>query len=141
MRFPYPYYPAEFEIPDDWWTEAGMSGFAPASASYLSSDPAAQIIRLREIEPPSRLPEHSKDFHGFDRRRLMRILSGFVAGAAIAPVSLLALPALEFQPAHFRYRPCDGFHRFHASVAAGFGSLPGSLSAGQTSSTFAQDGR
>jgi len=125
MRFPYPCYPAEFEIPDEWWTEAGMSGFRPDSASYLSSDAAAQIIQLRDIEPPFRFPEHPKDFRGFDRGRLVRILSGFVAGCAIEPVPLLALPAPEFQPAPFRYRLRDGFHRFYASVAAGFGSLPG----------------
>lgn len=125
MRFYYPCYPAEFEIPDDWWAEAGMSGFRPASASYLSSDPAAQIILLREIEPPFRFPEHRKDFGGFDRGRLVSILSGFAAGAAIEPVPLLALPTPEFQPAPFRYRPRDGFHRFYASVAAGFNSLPG----------------
>jgi hypothetical protein len=125
MRIPYPCYPAEFEIPDDWWVEAGMPGFRPASASYLSSDPAAQVIRLRDIEPPFRFPEHAKDFQGFDRERLVRILSGFVAGAAIEPVPLLALPEVEFQPWPFRYRPRDGFHRFYAAVAAGFGSLPG----------------
>lgn len=27
MRFPYPLLPAEFEIPDEWWTEAGMTAF------------------------------------------------------------------------------------------------------------------
>lgn len=124
MRFSFPCYPAEFEIPDDWWAEAGMPGFRPTSASYFPSDRAAQIIRLREIEPPFRFPEHPKDFGGFDRRRLVRILSGFIAGAAIDPVPLLTLPAPEFQPAPFRYRPRDGFHRFYASVAAGFGSLP-----------------
>jgi hypothetical protein len=27
MRFPLPLFPAEFEIPDEWWAEAGMVGF------------------------------------------------------------------------------------------------------------------
>ncbi len=128
MRFFYPLFPAEFEIPDDWWNEAGMSGFKPAGPSYASSDLAAQIIPLREIEPPFRFPEHPKDFRGFDRTRLVRVLSGFVAGAAIEPVALAELLLQsEFSPLPFRYRVRDGVHRFYASVAAGYTCLPGKV--------------
>ena len=28
MRFPFPRFPADFELPDEWWSEAGMPGFA-----------------------------------------------------------------------------------------------------------------
>ena len=56
MRFAYPNLPAEFEIPDDWWTEAGMTGFAPSARSYLSTDAMARAIPLRDIEPPFRFP-------------------------------------------------------------------------------------
>ena len=127
MRFPYPVFPAEFEIPDDWWREAGMAGFTPAGPSYLSSGQAVPIIQLREIEPPFRYPEHPKDFRGFDRSRLVRLLSGFVTGAAIEPVPLRVLPETEFSHAPFRYRVRDGYHRFYASVAAGYTCLPGEV--------------
>ncbi len=127
MRFSYPLLPAEFEIPDDWWNEAGMNGFTPAGPSYASCDLATQIIPLREIEPPFRFPEHPKDFRGFDRTRLVLVLSGFVAGATIEPVPLAALPQPEFPPLPFCYRVLDGVHRFYASVAAGYACLPGKV--------------
>ncbi len=40
--------------------------------------------------------------------------------AAIEPVPLLALPIYEFGPNTFRFRVGDGFHRFYASIIAGF---------------------
>jgi len=124
MRFSCLRYPAEFQIPDDWWNDAGMYGFIPHDMSYVSLDPAVQMIRLCEIEPPFRCPKYPMDFAGFDRERLVKILSGFVAGDSIPPVPLFALVAREFQPTPFRYRIGNGFHRFYASVAAGFSSLP-----------------
>ena len=124
MRFPFPLLPAEFEIPDDWWTEAGMTSFKPSGSAYRSTV-AAKLVPLREIEPPFRFPERPLCWRGFDRARLISVLSGFVADAEIEPVPLFALPPLEFwEPAPFRYRVKDGFHRFYASVAAGFGCLP-----------------
>ena len=50
MRFPFPRLPGEFEIPDEWLTEAGMTGFTPSASAYPSTDPAARAIPLRDIE-------------------------------------------------------------------------------------------
>jgi hypothetical protein len=125
MRFPYPRFPAEFEIPDDWWAEAGMRGFAPTTTSYLSTDPVAHLVPLRDIEPPFRFREYPHDFGGFERARMVRILSGFVAGADIEAVPLIKLPMPDAPQAPFHYRVYNGFHRFYASVAAGFACLPG----------------
>jgi hypothetical protein len=83
------------------------------------------MIPLHEIEPPFRLPEWQRDFHGFFRARMVLILTGFVADADIEPILLFSLPQLDsYLPAPFRYRVRDGFHRFYASVAAGFKSVP-----------------
>ena len=124
MRFSFPLLPAEFDIPDDWWMEAGMTGFKPSGSAYRSSA-IAKFIPLREIEPPFRHPEYPLDCRGFDRARLISVLSGFVANMEIETVPLFALPALEsWEPAPFRYRVKDGFHRFYASIAAGFTCLP-----------------
>ena len=90
MRFPYPCFPAEFEIPDAWWHEAGMDRCTVTTTAYASSKPAAQIIPLREIEPPVRFPERPLDFHGFDRTRLIRLFAGFVGGAEIEPLKVFA---------------------------------------------------
>jgi hypothetical protein len=39
VRFLFPHFPAEFEIPDDWWIEAGMSDFACQSEAYNGCPP------------------------------------------------------------------------------------------------------
>jgi hypothetical protein len=124
MRFPFPLLPAEFEIPDEWWIEAGMPGFTPSSSAYRSTAGTTHTIRLRDIEPPFRFPERPLDWHGFDRTRLVRVLNWIATGAEIEPVPVVELPAADFPPAPFRYRVRDGLHRFYASVAAGFECLP-----------------
>jgi hypothetical protein len=125
MRFSFPLLPAEFEIPDDWWSEAGMLKFTRGSSAYRSTAATTHSLALREVEPPFRFPEYSKDFRGFDRARMIHILARIAAGAEIDPVPVLILPALaDISKAPFRYRVLDGVHRFYASVAAGFEQLP-----------------
>lgn len=127
MHFHYSRFPAGFEIPDDWWVEAGMLEFVLAGAAYCSTIEAV-LVPLREIEPPVRSRETSLDWHGFSRKRLVSVLSGIATGAKIAPVRLFVLPPLEsWEPSPFRCRVIDGFHRFHAAVAAGFEYLPAVL--------------
>ena len=127
MRFSFPCFPAEFDLPDEWWAEAGMVGFKPPGLAYTSTAEATDFIPLRDIEPPFRYPEYPKDFRGFDRARMIRILSRMASGAEIDPVPLLALPRPEFLRPAFQYRVLDGVHRFYASVAAGFLHLPAVL--------------
>jgi hypothetical protein len=125
MRFSYPQLPAEFEIPDEWWAEAGMMEFQPTSLAYSSNDEVTHTPKLREIEPPIRLPEYPKDFRGFCRERMVRILRGFVNGDEILPVTAIILPDIaDISGNPFKYRIVDGVHRYHAAVAAGFGALP-----------------
>jgi hypothetical protein len=54
MRFPMPNYPCDFEIPDDWLSDAGMGGFVPTANAYRSIA-SAVLVPLREIEPPYRM--------------------------------------------------------------------------------------
>jgi hypothetical protein len=127
MRYPMPNHPCDLEIPDDWLAEAGMDGLTPKMLAYRSTA-GAGLIPLTQIEPPYRSPAVEKDWRGFDRVRMVSILRGFVAGVEIEPVPLLTLPAGTFLfPAPYRYRVKDGFHRFYASVAAGFQCLPGAI--------------
>jgi hypothetical protein len=121
MRFPLPLFPAEFEIPDAWWSEAGMSAFTPAGAAYRSTVAATHSIPLRDIEPPFRLPEVPKYFRGFDRKRMIHILARIAADDEIDPVDVLILPPLpDISRPPFRFRVLHGVHRFYASIAAGF---------------------
>ena len=116
--------PAEFEIPDEWWAEAGMTGFVPSGPAYHSTAAATHVVRLRDMEPPFRFPEHPLDWRGFSHVRLVSILRGIAAGIEIEPVSLVELPPSDVPPAPFRYRVRNGLHRFYASIAAGFDHLP-----------------
>ena|SRR5271165_4363596 len=123
MRFSMPYLPCEFEIPDDWLSEAGFTGFRPNGSAYRSSVPAL-CVPLTQIEPIVRNVTQPKDFAGFERGRLVHLLKRIVAGDEIDPVDGMKLPVSEICGVPYRYRVCDGFHRFHASVAAGFDALP-----------------
>jgi hypothetical protein len=125
MRFRFPLLPAEFEIPDAWWSDAGMTAFGPGAPSYrCTPHPNVIAVLLREIEPPFRNPGVLRDWQGFDRARMIRVLGGMATGAEMPPVPVVALPPADDPAAPFAWRVCDGFHRFYASVAAGFEMLP-----------------
>lgn len=123
MRFRFPLLPGEFDIPDEWWAEAGTDKFSCTQAAYRSA-PTAVLVPLCEIEPPFRRRETMHDWNGFCRKRFVSVLKGFVADTEIEPVPLIRLSTTDFPPALFKYRVRDGYHRFYASVAAGFECLP-----------------
>ena len=122
MRYAMPNFPSEFEIPDDWLTEAGAVGFIPTTAAYRSSSDAI-LVPLVAIEPPYRVLAVAKDWRGFDRNRFISVLKGIVTAAEIEPVPLLELPVFEFAPNTYRFRVRNGFHRFYASIVARFECL------------------
>ena len=128
MRFLMPNHPCDFEIPDDWWEEAGMNGFEPSANAYQSLS-GAKLVALHDIEPPYRKKTVQKDWRGFDRARLISVLKGIATGATIDPVPLQSLPLGEalLVPAPYGFRVHDGYHRFYASIAAGFSMLPGAI--------------
>jgi hypothetical protein len=64
------------------------------------------------------------DFRGFGREWLINILKGFVADDLIEPVPAIELPVRDFCAGTFRFRVCNGLHRYYASIAAGFRWLP-----------------
>jgi hypothetical protein len=126
MRFPFPRFPAEFEIPDDWWVEAGMLEFVRRTSAYRSL--MADLVALDDIEPPFRLLSKPLDWRGFDHVRMVSILKAFVTGATIPPIDLLILPTLnDISGQPFKYRVLGGVHRFYASIAAGFEFLPSAM--------------
>jgi hypothetical protein len=130
MHFQLPNFPCVFEIPDEWLDEAGIRDFSAETAFYRSTADAT-LVRIDEIEPPMRRRAAPNDHCGFDRGRMVSVLKGILAGAEIEAVPLVLLPELDDRlvrtPYRYRtysYRIRDGFHRFYASVAAGFEYLP-----------------
>lgn len=83
------------------------------------------VVPLQAIEPPYRRTTAPKDWNGFDRERLVQVLSGIATGADIPPAPLAVLPGGDIlTPVPYLYRVQDGYNRFYGSVAAGFDSLP-----------------
>lgn len=129
MRFVMPMHPCEFELPDDWLAQAGWLDdagqriFQTTDVAYRSTQDA-QPIDLKLIEPLGRYYGYEKDFRGFDRERMMNILRGFVAGDTIEAPEAIELPHQDFCRGLFRYRICDGVHRYFASIAAGYSAIP-----------------
>jgi hypothetical protein len=60
MRVPFPRFPAEFEIPGDWWAEAGMPEFVRQTSAYRST--TDNWVALDDIEPPFRLQSKPLDW-------------------------------------------------------------------------------
>jgi len=127
MRVPMPNFPCEFEIPDEWWVESGMANFTAQGCAYRTAD-KAQLVPLCDIEPVYSKQMKSRDWRGFDCERMIRIFNSFASGAELKPVPLLALAYSDLPSSTtYSYRALDGFHRFYASIAAGFESLPASV--------------
>jgi hypothetical protein len=103
MRYAMPNFPGEFEIPDDWLTEAATVGFVPSTRAYRSSSQSI-VVPLTDIEPPYRVVRVAKDWRGFDRSRFISVLKGIITATEIEPVPLLELPVYGFAPNTYRYR-------------------------------------
>ncbi len=133
MRVPMPHFPCGFEIPDDWLIVSGMDAFTPASTSYRSTANAV-LVPLDEIEPPYRAKTCPNDWLGFDRTRMIRVMSWIATESEIEAIPLIQLPELDerlastpFRYHRYSYRTTDGFHRFYASVVARFENVPATI--------------
>jgi hypothetical protein len=120
MLFAYPRFPAQFEIPDDWWADAGMVGFTPSKPFYRTATPECRLVSLVEIKPILQSQRPPLDFRGFRKEGLLLILAGIADDSEIPAVVLRKLG----QSNDFKFELHAGFHRFHASVAAGFEFIP-----------------
>ena len=117
----------QIEMPDDWWTEAGMPGFVPVFKAYRVNKSLFQNVRevlLEHVGPVSRNAGvgifNDSEEEGSSRDRVLRILRGFRFDDAIPPVEIV-----EGQVGYpYRYKLVHGAHRFYCSLAAGFKSIP-----------------
>jgi hypothetical protein len=118
MQFEVPGAQGTFEIPDDWWDEAGMRAFKAQSPSYtLPANIIAPLVPLTEVLRPPRTVVH--DLGGFCRNRMVGVLVEIATVQAIYPVDME-----NINSGAFRYGLRHGFHRYCASIAAGFTHIP-----------------
>jgi len=114
----------DFEIPDDWWSFAEMNDFSVCRTTYTHGRPESypeeietREVSLDEIEPPMR----AQGIAQFHKSRMLPILLAFrFPGCALPPVQV----RLKIPSGRYRFKVYDGFHRYYASVAAGFTHLP-----------------
>jgi len=117
-------------LDDDWWTEGGMTDFAPAAATYavdamVFPERVIFAAKIDDIGPVRRAPgvgifNDDRDSGITARDRVVRILRGFRSGALIPPVEIVkAKPGDEYL-----YRLVAGTHRLYCSLAAGFTYVP-----------------
>ena len=110
----------EFAIPDDWWSFAEMNLFHPCETFYPyrpKCTGSIDIVSLKGIEPPIRDPGIAE----FKKYKLVSVLLAFHSPeCALPPVQVERLTA----PNNYQYRIHNGYHRFYASVAAGYSELP-----------------
>jgi len=86
----------QIEMPDDWWTEAGMPGFVPVFKAYRVNHSLFQNVReapLEDVGPVSRNSSvgifNDSEEEGSARERVVRILRGFRFDNAIPPVEII----------------------------------------------------
>jgi hypothetical protein len=99
-----------------------MDDFRREAEAYLKTVyPAVPLIALTDIEPPPLGGRTHLTDSGFDFGRMMGILRGRASKQIIPPVEV---KVKDHQQGEYRYEVYDGWHRFYASVAAGFPCLP-----------------
>jgi hypothetical protein len=103
------------------WIEANMEGFECGSeASYVYAPrPDVFLVRVADIAPPNMERRQHLGPGGFDHKRMVKVLRDIFSHNPMHPIKLV-----ERQQDDYLYHLCDGYHRFHASVAAGYSHVP-----------------
>lgn len=118
MRFRYPGTENYFDLPSEWWDEAGMRNFEPSAPSFRC-DPSPLNWPVATISLSCiRVPIRNLGVAPFERDRMIQILSGIRSSVAIPPVEVM--DRRDGDSLILR----DGYHRFHASIATGLSFIP-----------------
>ena len=121
MKFRLPNTDVEFEVPDEWWKFAEMDNFRSASGEtyypyQVECLSPIQLVAIRDVEPPVRKP----GLDPFKKYKLVPVLLAFRSPECRLPPVEVTLTSNS----EFKYRVLNGFHRYYASVAVGYGYLP-----------------
>jgi len=123
MRFIIPSTDLTFDIPDDWWLFAEMQDFRPQAKSYglpiaaISDRVNIEIVKISEIAPPL---ERVASAPALSKSRIVPILLALRTDGELPPVQIERI-----QDNEYKFRLVHGFHRYCASIAAGFSAIPG----------------
>jgi hypothetical protein len=108
-----------FEIPDAWWTAAGMVGFVAKRAAYRAGPPdnpdlATIVLLVDGIAVTPRGP----GVPDFGRDRMVSVLEAIRLDAELPPIWITEASDGR---GHVLYH---GRHRLAASIAVGFPEVP-----------------
>jgi len=123
MRFIVPSTELTFDIPDDWWSFAEMQCFRPQAPSYclpitaFSDRVDIEIVQISQIAPPL---ERVAIAPALTKARIVPILLALRADRELPPVQIERIHDNDY-----KFRLVHGFHRYCASIAAGFPAIPG----------------
>lgn len=122
----------EYCVPDDWWSEAAMGQFVPATRSYTAGPsewPALPVfeVAIDDVAPVRRNLSHGvfndagpdRD-EGTARERVLRVLSWLRDDVPIEPVCVARLPPHSGHT----FQLTAGAHRFYCALAVGFSHVP-----------------
>lgn len=105
------------EIPDEWFLFSEMDTFSPAGTfyPYFPMD-GVIVVPISELEPPKR----NAGVASFEKLRLVPILMAFASkGGTVPPIDVIA----STNGSHYKYRVANGYHRYFASIAAGYSDI------------------
>lgn len=122
MHYRVPHEGIEFEIPDSWWVSAEAVGFSPSTVAYVASsceEWPTTLVSIMDVEAPRR----NVGIVGLNEDRTVSLLKAFRDSIPLPPLEVYE----PSEPKRVRYRVQHGFHRYYASIAAGFSMLPVSV--------------
>jgi hypothetical protein len=105
-------------IPSEWIAAAGLKDFKSAASAFRCDLPH-QLMAISAIGLPMRAEGVTLDANGFNRERMLKILSGIRANDPLPPIDVEIA-----DPGQRPYRLRGGFHRFYASMTCGFTHIP-----------------
>jgi len=98
------------DIPDEFLAGCGLRRGGATESSFGCDDPDAFLVAVGDVFGP-------RD-RSLDATRLRRLLRGIHQGASLPPIIVFREPGARMATL------LDGMHRWRASVALGFASIP-----------------
>ena len=122
MRFETPRGDHVFEIDDDWWQFAEMDQFSPIQGDgyfpyNTDSGANVDVLRISDIQPP----ERATGLATFKKYKLVPVLLAFRSPECSLPPVCVARNGVG---SPYAYSLANGLHRYYASVAVGYTSIP-----------------
>ena len=120
MKFPTPLQDRTFEIPDDWWQFCDMHAVVRVGQYYPYTERPGhivEIVELTQIQPLTRAVGEK----GFRKYKLIPVLMAFQDPTGLLPPIQIQCLADDHV---YRFKLVNGFHRYYASVAFGYSSIP-----------------